>query len=43
MVSLGERMVDEPTALAIIETWLETPFEGCRHERRIAMIDGPAA
>ncbi len=43
MVSLGERMVDEPTALAIIETWLETPFEGGRHERRIAMIDGPAA
>lgn len=42
MVSLGERLVDEPTALAIIETWLATPFEGDRHARRIAMIDGPA-
>lgn len=42
MVSLGERMVDEATAIAIIATWLETPFEGGRHERRIAMIDGPA-
>jgi ribose 5-phosphate isomerase B len=42
MVSLGERMVDEATAIAIVATWLETPFEGGRHERRIAMIDGPA-
>lgn len=42
MVSLGQRMMDEPTALAIVETWLATPFEGGRHERRIALIDGPA-
>lgn len=39
MISLGERMIDEPTALAIVDTWLVTPFEGGRHARRIAQID----
>ena len=34
---------DEPTMLAILEVWLTTPFEGGRHERRISLIDGPAA
>lgn len=38
-ISLGERMIDRETALAIVETWLQTPFEGGRHVRRIAMID----
>src|SRR2546428_6056045 len=36
MISIGERMMDEPTALAIVDTWLTTPFEGGRHERRLA-------
>jgi ribose 5-phosphate isomerase B len=31
-LSIGERMVD---------TWLATPFEGGRHQRRIEMIDLP--
>jgi ribose 5-phosphate isomerase B len=39
MISLGQRMIDGPTALAIVEAWLETPFEGGRHARRIAKID----
>jgi ribose 5-phosphate isomerase B len=39
MISLGERMVTEETARAIVETWLETPFDGGRHARRIAKID----
>jgi ribose 5-phosphate isomerase B len=39
MISLGQRMIDEATALAILETWLATPFEGDRHERRIRKID----
>ena len=43
MVSMGQRLVDEPTMLAILEVWLTTPFEGGRHERRISLIDGPAA
>lgn len=38
-LSIGERMVDETTALEIVRTWLETPFDGGRHARRIAMID----
>ena len=42
MISLGQRMMDEATALAIVDTWLSTPFEGGRHERRLAQIDdGP--
>lgn len=39
VISLGERMIDEATALAIVDTWLTTDFEGGRHARRIAMID----
>ncbi len=39
MISLGERMVDEATARRIIEIWLDTPFEGGRHLRRIEKID----
>jgi ribose 5-phosphate isomerase B len=42
VISIGERMIDEPTALAIVDTWLSTDFEGGRHARRIAMIDEPA-
>src|ERR1051325_1283523 len=40
MLSLGERMMDLETAFAIVRTWLDTPFSGGRHERRIRMIDG---
>jgi ribose 5-phosphate isomerase B len=39
MISLGQRMMDEATALAIVDTWLATPFEGGRHVRRIQQID----
>ncbi|HEX7121947.1 MAG TPA: ribose 5-phosphate isomerase B [Gemmatimonadaceae bacterium] len=39
MLSLGQRLIDEDTARAIVETWLTTPFEGGRHERRIAKLD----
>jgi ribose 5-phosphate isomerase B len=41
MISLGQRMVTEETALEIVRVWLETPFDGGRHERRIRMIDEP--
>lgn len=40
MISLGERTMSLETALEIVETWLETPFDGGRHSRRIQMIDG---
>ena len=39
VISLGERMMDEATALEIVRVWLATPFEGGRHARRIRMLD----
>ena len=39
VLSLGERLLSEEDARAIVETWLSTPFEGGRHARRIAAID----
>ena len=41
MLSLGQRMMPLATALAIVRTWLETAFEGGRHQRRIDLIDAP--
>jgi ribose 5-phosphate isomerase B len=38
VLCLGERLVPEAEALAIVETWLSTPFEGGRHARRVAQI-----
>ncbi len=43
MISLGERMMSLDTALEIVGIWLETPFEGGRHIRRIELIDRPEA
>jgi len=39
MLSLGQRLLDLETALAIVECWLITPFDGGRHLRRIKKID----
>jgi ribose 5-phosphate isomerase B len=39
-LSLGERMIPEDQLFPIVETWLETPFDGGRHERRLAQVDG---
>ena len=39
MISLGERMIAEALALEIVQTWIETSFEGGRHLRRIELID----
>ena len=41
VISLGARLISEDLALAIVDTWLETPFEGGRHVARLAMIDDP--
>lgn len=41
MISLGERMIDESTALAIVDAWLTTEFEGGRHVARIRKLDHP--
>lgn len=39
VLSLGERMMDLPTALAIVDVFLSTAFEGGRHEARIRQLD----
>jgi ribose 5-phosphate isomerase B len=39
VISIGERLVSEPTAIAIVDTWLNTPFEAGRHIRRIQKLD----
>jgi ribose 5-phosphate isomerase B len=39
MLSLGQRMMTEQLAIEIVRVWLETPFEGGRHVRRIELID----
>lgn len=41
LLSLGQRMVTLAEALAIVGVWLDTPFEGGRHQRRIELIDRP--
>lgn len=39
VLSVGERMVSEELAIQILDTWLTTPFDGGRHQRRIEEID----
>lgn len=39
VISLGQRMMSLDTALKLVRIWLETPFEGGRHQRRIELID----
>ena len=38
VLSIGARIVASPLADEILTLWLTTPFEGGRHERRIAEI-----
>jgi ribose 5-phosphate isomerase B len=39
VLSMGERMIPEDLALNIVRIWLETGFDGGRHERRVAMLN----
>lgn len=39
MLSMGQRLVAQDDALAILDAWLSTPFDGGRHARRISLID----
>jgi ribose 5-phosphate isomerase B len=32
-------MMSPETALELVKVWLDTPFEGGRHQRRIELID----
>jgi ribose 5-phosphate isomerase B len=39
VISLGERLITEDQALAIVDIWLTTEFEGGRHLARIRKLD----
>ncbi len=39
ILAVGARVVGIELAKMIIELWLETPFEGGRHQKRVEMID----
>ena len=38
VLTLGARVIDEPTAMEIVDTWLATEFDGGRHVRRTQNI-----
>jgi ribose 5-phosphate isomerase B len=39
VLSLGQRFVLETELAGILDAWLDTPFDGGRHLRRIKLID----
>ena len=39
MLAMGGRTTDEKTALEITAAWLDTEFEGGRHQRRVDMLN----
>jgi len=39
MLSLGQRLLSEQEAMALVDVWLSAPFEGGRHEARIEKLD----
>ena len=39
VLALGERLLTEEEALAVLDTWMTSPFEGGRHLQRIRLID----
>ncbi len=41
VLSIGQRLVPEDQVLAIVDVWMETPFDGGRHIARIRKIDEP--
>ncbi|MDX2470023.1 MAG: ribose 5-phosphate isomerase B [SAR324 cluster bacterium] len=39
LLVLGARVLSEDLALKIVQTWLDTPFAGGRHQDRLNMIE----
>ena len=40
VLCLGQDLIDEQALRRVVETWLNTEFEGGRHARRLAKLDG---
>ncbi|HOJ38385.1 MAG TPA: ribose 5-phosphate isomerase B [Ignavibacteriales bacterium] len=38
-LALGQKFVDENILLELVDTWLNTEFEGGRHQRRVEKIE----
>jgi ribose 5-phosphate isomerase B len=39
VLSLGQRVIAEDLALRIVRAWLDTPFEGGRHQKRVEQLN----
>ena len=39
VLCFGANVVDQDTAFAMVDEWLNTEFEGGRHERRVNEIE----
>ena len=39
ILAMGGRIIDVETAKNITQTWLDTEFEGGRHQRRVDMLN----
>jgi len=40
VLALGARLLQPQQAMSIVDKWLQTPFAGGRHQRRVAKITG---
>jgi ribose 5-phosphate isomerase B len=36
---MGGRLIGDTLAMQLVDTWIETPFEGGRHKRRVEKMD----
>lgn len=43
VLCVGARLLEEPLILSILKTFLDTPFEGGRHEARVQKIEAPTS
>ena len=39
ILAMGGRLIGDALALQLVDAWLETPFEGGRHQRRLEKMD----
>ena len=39
VLSLGQRVIAEDLILKIVRVWLDTPFEGGRHQKRVEQLN----